>query len=281
MLYQSRSVGYPQKNDFMSSLPNIIVIPIHKSTPTEDEMMSLRQCALVFKGHPICIVCPKELNVTTYCNVLSYFEANWTIERFQPQFFDGIRGYNLLMLDKAFYKRFADYQYMLMYQLDAWVFRDELDYWCNKEYDYIGAPWIETNKNGELVLTGVGNGGFSLRRVQHFIDVLSHKGPVRNSSQLNISPSFKNNIYKLFYSLGYQNTISYYKKDPTLFEDIFLSIFLSNTKLRANTPSPDEASRFAFEKQPSFLFSKNGQLPFGCHAWKKYEYDSFWINYIK
>jgi hypothetical protein len=22
-------------------------------------------------------------------------------------------------------------------------------------------------------------------------------------------------------------------------------------------------------------------LPFGCHAWKKYEYESFWKQYIK
>lgn len=43
----------------------------------------------------------------------------------------------------------------------------------------------------------------------------------------------------------------------------------------------EEASHFAFEKHPSFLFSQNGQLPFGCHAWRKYEYDEFWGKYIK
>lgn len=258
----------------------IIVIPIHKSTPTEDELLSLRQCASVLKKHPICIVCPDGLDVLQYIAVLSDADTIISVERFQQQFFDGIKGYNLLMLDRRFYERFAAYKYMLIYQLDAWVFRDELDEWCNKGYDYIGAPWIEKDDRGELQITGVGNGGFSLRRVQHFIDVLSYNGPVRKASQLNLPPTIKNSIYKFFYSIGYQNTISYYKKDPTLYEDIFLSIFLANTKLRAKMPTPDEAAFFAFEKQPSFLYSKIGKLPFGCHAWRKYEYDTFWNNYI-
>lgn len=257
---------------------NIIVIPIHKSIPTEDELLSLRQCASVLKKHPICIVYPDGLDVSQYIAVLSDADTIVFVERFQQQFFDGIKGYNLLMLDRRFYERFAEYKYMLIYQLDAWVFRDELNKWCSKGYDYIGAPWIEGSDN--MQLAGVGNGGFSLRRVQHFIDVLSYKGPVRKASQLNLPPTLKNKIYKFFYSLGYQNTISYYKKDPTLYEDIFLSIFLSNTKLRAKMPSPQEAALFAFEKHPSFLYSKTNKLPFGCHAWRKYEYESFWNNYL-
>ncbi len=265
----------------MVPFSNIIVIPIHKATPTEDELLSLRQCASILKSHPICIVCPEGLDVSLLSTILSFAKTNWTIERFPPHFFDGIKGYNLLMLDKSFYKRFTKYQYILLYQLDAWVFCDELDEWCAKGYDYIGAPWIEEDNNGNMTLIGVGNGGFSLRRVQHFINVLSYNGPVRKASQLDLPPSLKNSIYKLFYSLGYQNTLEYYKKDPTLYEDIFLSLFLSNTKLRAKMPSPNEASFFAFEKHPSFLFSKIGQLPFGCHAWQKYEYESFWVNYIK
>lgn len=259
---------------------NIVVIPVHKETITTDEQMSLRQCASVLKSYPICIVCPQGLNVTVYTKTLSDNGATCFIERFSARFFDGIKGYNLLMLDKNFYKRFAKYEYLLIYQLDAWVFRDELDYWCDKGYDYIGAPWIEECENGELEFAGVGNGGFSLRRVQHFIDVLSYNGPVRDAKQLQLDPALKNKIFKLFYSIGYQNTISYYKKDETLYEDIFLSIFLANTKLCAKTPDPETSSLFAFEKHPSFLFSKTKQLPFGCHAWRKYEYDSFWKNHI-
>lgn len=259
---------------------NIIVIPVHKVHLTNDEILSLHQCIKILAKHPICIVCPQGLDATEYVKILSENNTTYSIERFPVSFFDGIKGYNLLMLDKSFYKRFANYQYLLIYQLDAWVFSDELDYWCEMGYDYIGAPWIEEKENSELGVTGVGNGGFSLRRVQHFIDILSYKGPVRNVNQLNLEPTLKNKIYKLLYSLGYQNTISYYKKDETLYEDIFLSIFLANTELHAKMPDPETASLFAFEKHPSFLFSKTMQLPFGCHAWRKYEYEAFWKQYI-
>ena len=264
----------------MDLLPHIIVIPIHKATPTEDEMLSLRQCALVLNSHPFCIVCPEGLNVSTYYDVISDYGANWTIERFHPRFFEGIKGYNLLMLDKDFYKRFSFCKYMLIYQLDAWVFRDELEKWCDQRFDYIGAPWIWKEENGHYHFAGVGNGGFSLRRVQHFIDVLSYKGPVKDGNNLKLKPSLKNRIYKFIYSLGYQNTINYYKKDSTLYEDIFLSIFLNNTKLQANTPPDITAAYFAFEKEPSYLYSLTKQLPFGCHAWQKYEYNTFWSNHI-
>lgn len=260
-------------------MKNIIVIPVHKEKPDSDEQLSLRQCATVLNGHPICIVCPQRLDASEYDRILSESKANHSIECFHTRFFDGIKGYNLLMLDKSFYMRFKEYKYMLIYQLDAWVFRDELYKWCSKGYDYIGAPWME-NVNGEIKLTGVGNGGFSLRRIQHFIDVLSYRGPVRRGKQLNLEHTVKNRIYQFLYSMGWQNTISYYKKDPTLYEDIFLSIFLSNTKLRAQMPEPGTAAYFAFEKQPSHLYSVTRQLPFGCHAWRKYEYESFWHQYI-
>lgn len=261
-------------------IPNIVVIPIHKKTPSADEQSSLRQCVSVLRGHPLCIVCPQGLDLAEYVKIFSGLRATYSVERFPQHFFDGINGYNLLMLDKAFYKRFANYEYILIYQLDAWVFRDELDYWCKQGYDYIGAPWIVKNEHGEMLFDGVGNGGFSLRRIQHFIDVLSHKGPVRNGSKLNLKPTLKNKIYRFLYSLGYQNTISYLKKDDTLYEDIFLSIFLSDTKLKAIIPDPMTASLFAYEKEPSYLYSINKKLPFGCHAWRKYEYESFWAKHI-
>ena len=45
------------------------------------------------------------------------------------------------MLSPEFYRRFSDTDYILVCQLDAYIFRDELLSWCKKEYDYIGAPW--------------------------------------------------------------------------------------------------------------------------------------------
>jgi hypothetical protein len=53
------------------------------------------------------------------------------------------------MLSIDFYKRFRDYKFILIYQLDAYVFRDELEYWCEQDYDFIGAPLIENGKGSD------------------------------------------------------------------------------------------------------------------------------------
>jgi len=44
------------------------------------------------------------------------------------------------MMSPAFYDAFKAFDYILIYQLDAFVFRDELEYFCSLGYDYIGAP---------------------------------------------------------------------------------------------------------------------------------------------
>lgn len=44
---------------------------------------------------------------------------------------------------------------------------------------------------------------------------------------------------------------------------------------------PKEALEFAFERFPSEMYKITGKLPFGCHAWEKYEYESFWKKFIK
>ncbi len=43
------------------------------------------------------------------------------------------------MMDNTFYKQFLNYEYILIYQLDAFVFKDELNY-CSQGIDYVGAP---------------------------------------------------------------------------------------------------------------------------------------------
>ena len=64
---------------------------------------------------------------------------------------------------------------MLIYQLDACVFRDELKYWCEKKYDYIGAPifWAYNSNKFSNKVAGIGNGGFSLRKISYCLKMLN------------------------------------------------------------------------------------------------------------
>jgi hypothetical protein len=44
---------------------------------------------------------------------------------------------------------------------------------------------------------------------------------------------------------------------------------------------PEDAIKFSFEVQPQRFYNENfQQLPFGCHAWIKYDFD-FWKTHIE
>ena len=69
---------------------------------------------------------------------------------FNDTYFESIYGYNQLMLNVEFYEAFSK-KYILIYQTDAFIFKDDLNYWCEKDYDYIGAPWIRSKEKLPLI----------------------------------------------------------------------------------------------------------------------------------
>ena len=87
-------------------------------------------------------------------------------------FFTSVSSYSRLMLSKQFYQDFRNYEYLLVYQLDCLVFADHLEQWCNQGYDYIGAPLFRVKGQPESGFSGACNGGFSLRKVNSFLQVL-------------------------------------------------------------------------------------------------------------
>lgn len=266
---------------------NVICIPVYKSTLTSFEELSLRQCFKILSNHPICLVTFSELDCSHYYDVAEELSVPLRRENFGRVFFEGIEGYNKLMLSKELYHRFSQYLYILIYQLDAFVFRDELDYWCGKGYDYIGAPWFENyggHEDGKN-LWAVGNGGFSLRSVRSFLNIFDYSGSVLSKEYLqNIagSSSLLSRIYTVLRNYGYKNHIENLLDKWMLNEDYLPYFLLKNSNIKIKLPSVEEAMCFSFEKSPSFLYAKNGnRLPFGCHAWVRYEYNSFWHDWIK
>ncbi|HLP04517.1 MAG TPA: DUF5672 family protein [Paludibacter sp.] len=274
------------------SLKTVVVIPIYKNVPDNIEYISFSRCLDVFRDNDIVIACPDKLELERYSKIAGDKKIELKIERFEPGFFSSIESYNRLMMDLDFYDRFKLWDYMLIYQLDAYVFEDMLEYWCSKGYDYIGAPWFDDYKSKELGsgLWAVGNGGFSLRKVQSFVDILKLKKPIKGYKQLRedykrVQSGFIKKIISPFIILfrlsGYKNTIEYWKTQCGANEDFFWTMYLDKLGIGLKRPTPEEAVDFAFEQSPSFLYEINGsRLPFGCHAWQKYEYEVFWKKYI-
>jgi len=228
-----------------------VVIPLYKELADANEKHAFWQCMEVLIDYPIILAAPRSLN-TSYYEALT--DRLLIIQRFDDHFFKSITGYSRLLISKLFYERFLAYDYILLYQLDAWVFQDELHYWLNKGYDYVGAPWLEPppitsgkkpiiNLSKKLV-NQVGNGGFSLRKVK------SH----------------------LKWCWWLQLVFRVLPKN----EDMLWTLFVPFKK-----PKAIEALSFAFERNPKKAFMQNQQrLPFGCHAWAKYD-PEFWSAYIQ
>lgn len=263
-----------------------ILIPVYKISPDKSEIASFKQCLIVLFDHPITMICSRSLDITKYLFIANEVGKSIEIERFKNEYFLCIGSYSRLLLSKLFYKRFKNYSYILIYQLDAWVFRDELKYWCNKGYDYIGAPWFEgwntVYFNSQFI--GVGNGGFSLRKVKSHIKYSSNLffWINRNKIFMNI---YKNSLFDIFKVLPrliyrlYINNLFVLNANFKANEDYYWSDIIGENFSDFKIPEPSIALKFSFEMNPQKLYDLNGQnLPFGCHAWQKNQ--PFWQQFI-
>lgn len=294
-----RSFGNKKTNKMKQC---IIVIPIYKSSPKESEIASFKQCLQILKTHDITIFTHKNCDLHVYMNIADFIGKKVNVELFAADYFKSVVGYNDLCFSAEFYERFSDYEYMCIYQLDAWVFRDEIDYWCRKGYDFIGAPIFYAYNNRKFTnkVCGIGNGGFCIRRISHCLKMINSnqkktfikpipliklywnyflyddKFTKSILMRLRIIPTI---ILKMF---GNRNTIEYYRTNHINEDMIFGTWSTLSWGFNGKIPCADEAAKFSFEVHPEMLFDKNGkQLPFGCHAFEKWDYSSFWSKYIK
>ena len=164
------------------------------------------------------------------------------------------RAYNRMLTSEHFYQAFQRYEYILIYQLDCLVFSNQLEAWCRKGFDYVGAPWFERWHRAQVTpaapsddiidgLGTVGNGGFSLRNVDAALAVLAAAR----------SPLYDRHVQKAL------------ARD--LNEDIFWSFMAPQLLDGFRIPSGREALQFSFETEPRYCYQQNDhQLPFGCHG---------------
>lgn len=263
----------------MSSKEKIaVIIPVYRSFISFYEQVSLLQCCKVLGNYTIILIKPTSLSVD---HLFSY-KFDFRVESFDDLYFNDIKGYNQLMLSALFYQRFLQYQYILIHQLDAFVFSDQLNDWCNQEYDYIGAPWIigkqispkkklliflnEYFCNNNMKQYGtrlphkvqfinkVGNGGFSLRKVAVFYELC----------------------------LQEKEMICYYNSNEHHYfnEDVFWSLEANRKQMRLRIPDFTTAVYFSVELFPEYAFKlTSGRMPFGCHEWDKHI--EFWRPFLK
>lgn len=233
----------------------VVLIPIYKPELDPAERFSLDKSLSFLVDRDVRFIGPQGLDETYYAEIY----PDVSIERFAAPCFESIIEYNRLLLNPDFYARYSSFDFMLILQTDAILLRDDLDFWCARPFDYVGAPWPKTfeiflniglfeGQFGKHIHVGVGNGGLSLRRINKCINLLK-EFPVEVG---------------VFNYTGSS-------------EDLFFSVMGS---LSSDFVIPNEitASMFSMEGKPSYYFRVNGGcLPMGGHAWTKNEVE-FWLH---
>ncbi|WP_291115415.1 DUF5672 family protein [Empedobacter sp. UBA7248] len=264
----------------MNNLKKVgIVVPIYRDFLDEFEKKSLKSITQHFNDFEIIFAAPKGLSTSRYS---SYFNKikHLRIEYFSSNCFDSIDAYNQLLLSKEFYQTFEEFEYILICQLDVYVFKNKLNEWCEKDYDYVGAPWVGSERNFINVtfekingfvrklkgknpknterLFKVGNGGFSLRKVEKFIQISDEQ-----SKQIELFLTEK-------------------PESDYHIEDVFWSLFVPKKYTDYKIPNWKEALDFCMDRKPEKSFKlNNNALPMACHRFNQPKPYKFWRNYIK
>lgn len=249
-----------------------IVVPVYKSDISITEELSFRNFVNTFKNKDIKIffICPEGLDITHYNDIVEEELSKKdklliSIKEFDQKYFKNEFAYSQLCTTYDFYNSFSDYEYMLIWQFDCYIFKDNIEEWCDKGYDYIGAPIISEysgwKSNNDIVWKPkVGNGGLSLRKISTFKEITDPNGE-----------------FLTYYKTTYKDNLF----ERLKFEDVyFYNVF--RYYWDANIPSWEEAGQFAIDMNPEayvdFIRDKDF-LPMACHAWPKNI--RFWTGKIK
>ncbi len=224
----------------------VVVVPIYKPALTSTEEFAVNHSLNILRSQPCVFICPDSLDI-------GYYRERWpwvSFSVFEANHFESVASYSRLLLSPSYYERFISYEYMLILQTDAILFRDELNIWIKAGFDYVGAPWPEgieitlwrDNFQGERrqrVRTHVGNGGLSLRNIGRCRELLAE----------------------------FPETLAAFRQSGTN-EDAYFSLLGPQSK---GFRIPDEvtASRFSLELAAEPYLKRNGgEVPLGMHRWK-------------
>lgn len=234
-----------------------VIIPVYKAKLTQNEKLSIQTTIEKMKGEDIFFITYQGEHLEEY---KKYSDVAFSF--FDKKYFSDLKGYNSLMLSLTFYKRFKNYEYMLIVQPDALLFKGKeyLFKLLEQKYDYWGAEWksgiklhrfefgekysllnkdifLRTFLAGKPQKLFVGNGGLSIRNIK------------------------KTQRLLLFYYAA--------AKTWQVNEDGFFAYYGINNWMKFRVAPPEMARCFSLEVG-MHRGLKAGKIPFGVHGWERY-----------
>ncbi|WP_259700964.1 DUF5672 family protein [Synechococcus sp. CS-1324] len=259
-----------------------MVIPVYQANLNAYEQISLRRAFAILADHPICLLVPRSRQnaIRLMLQKLLPLEANCGWQVVDDHCLDSHRSYNQMMLEPAFYRHYASHSHLLICQLDAYVFEDQLLHWCHQPFDYIGAPlYLPNATHGPAGLFCVGVGGFSLRRIQPILALLQANPIVFRSRELREILQPFNNKARALYLIRYLfcrlingcrlaapgNQLSRW---VGVNEDAVFAKYLPRYHSSFRLPDASAALEFCIDKHVELeLAALGGAIPFAAHAW--------------
>jgi Protein of unknown function (DUF5672) len=262
-----------------SNLVAIVVPTSSHAVFSPDEEISLRHLAHFLGKYDRYFASPKGASVA---------HPRFDVESFPTRYFGSTRAHARLMFSTEFYERFRRYKYILLHHLDSLVLSDHLERWCETDLDLIGAPWLHSEDSPWVDRPRVGNGGFTLMKIESHLRVLRSTRRAVDPDEYWRSLSAATPSLRRWLHLPRK-----YLKRLTIFNDVRWEtrqwrgngdLFWADEAVKYwpdfRIASVEQGLEFAFEAAPRMCFELNHRrLPFGCHAWARYD-RAFWEPYL-
>lgn len=257
-----------------------VVLPLHLETLDGQGAVALSSLRRQLPDVPRFVVAPDTLkprfDIADFQRI--DLDRDWFVSR---------DSYNRLMLSPEFYRLFEAFEYILIYQLDCVLFRDDLLSWCARGYSYLGAPWLSRHRiSRKLYPKAVGNGGLSLRRVQDCLTVLEQRECAvwpRNRPARRHFLRYKHARRLLRFASDLRSLADQEGGVAACYrhaEDVFWGYYAAQLWPDFRLPDPIQVVDFAIEHGGAEMIALNsGRLPFGAHAWALLDPD-FWYGHL-
>jgi hypothetical protein len=264
-----------------------IVVPL-TSRPglTEDEKISMRQLLHHLGDYDKFLLMPEGVD---------WHYEGFRAMKYPAKYFGSAAAHGKLLGSRSLYRDFSDYEYIFFHHLDALAFSDQLEDWCRKGYDYIGPPWIKCDDSPWVDRPRVGNGGFTLLRVESALKALTNRYLAKPTAwwfdlfTFHSPPWLIRILEKLEERFPKSKTLRSLMREWREMEDpaphnrnndIFWSDMAVLYYPEFKVAPLEEGLSFAFEVSPRTCFEMNGgRMPFGCHAWARYDRE-FWTPHL-
>lgn len=165
-----------------------VIIPIldPNLSPTQEKL--LNHCLSTLDHYPVIFISYEGADLS----IVKEHKEDADIVSFPKEYFQSRQTLAKLFLMEDFYERFSWSDFLLIHELNTWIVKDELHYWCKQGYDYLKAAPV-TQKNAKypkstaillglnadqkhVVAEGFKEDGLYLCNVQRMIKTLQKKG---------------------------------------------------------------------------------------------------------